>query len=159
MKRRNIRAYLSGGMEHAPAEGSAWRNEMEAWLKNALGHEAFNPSTESRKLQRRWLSRGDFRTLRHTDNDRYMKYVRKIIQRDLRVVEDRSDYLVCLWDRRAHRGGGTVGEITTAYRNGIPVYLVTRIRRSNIPSWVLGCSTEIFSSFAQLKNFLVHQYR
>ena len=52
------------------------------------------------------------------------------------------------------RGAGTKGELTMAKYFGKPVYLVTSIPYHDIPGWVLGCTTQLFSSFDELNVFL-----
>jgi hypothetical protein len=48
--------------------------------------------------------------------------------------------------------------MTIAKLVGKPVYLVSRTNSTNIPGWVLGCATNVFSSFADLKVFLAAMY-
>ena len=55
-------------------------------------------------------------------------------------------------------GAGTQGEITVAKYFKKPVYLVTKIDKIKIPSWVIGCSQEIFNDFNDLKQFLQNKY-
>jgi hypothetical protein len=49
---------------------------------------------------------------------------------------------------------GTAGELTLAYRMGIPVYLVLAMPPAAASSWILGCATEVFGDFDALKKHL-----
>lgn len=158
MKRKKLNAYLSGGMEYARNEGADWRKEIQAWLHQELGHTAFNPAIESAKFRRRRLKGEDFRTLKNGDLKRFTRLVRLLIDRDLAAIAGRSDYLICLWDQRARKGAGTIGELTMARSLRIPVYMVTRIAPENIPGWILGCTTRRFRSFYELKGFLSRKF-
>ena len=145
-------------MEYARNEGADWRGEIEAWLRAELGHSAFNPSVESAKFRARRLDGQDFRALKNGDMEKFVRIVRMLIDRDLKAIAKRSTYLICLWDRRAQKGAGTIGELTMARSLRIPVYMVTRIDDRNIPGWILGCTTRRFRSFSGLKKFLLTTY-
>ncbi|HZE25358.1 MAG TPA: hypothetical protein VE054_15285, partial [Blattabacteriaceae bacterium] len=75
--------------------------------------------------------------------------IQKIIAYDLDLIEHRCDAIVCYWDQYAGRGAGTQGELTFAHRMGIPVYLICGVPVEHISGWLLGCATEIFTSFEQ----------
>ncbi len=154
MKHKIARAYLSGGMEYAKNEGIDWRNDIDSWLSKNLNHIVFNPNIESEKYLAKSLSNKSFRLLKSTDIKNYIKIVRKFVVKDSKEIATRSDYIICYWDESAQRGAGTKGELTIARYFNKPVYLVTRIPKEKIPGWVLGCVTEFFDSFEQLKEFL-----
>lgn len=145
-------------MEYAANEGADWRSEIQEWLARELDHRAFNPSVESAKFRARRLDGQDFRSLKHGDLNAFIRIVRLLIDRDLSAIANRSAYLICLWDRRAQKGAGTIGELTMARSLRIPVYMVTRIEDRNIPGWILGCSTRRFRTFTALKEFLLSKY-
>ena len=42
--------YLSGAMEFAEDEGANWRKDLSSWLDINLGHKAFDPVVNSKKL-------------------------------------------------------------------------------------------------------------
>jgi hypothetical protein len=151
---KRLRTYLSGGMEYAKDEGVDWRAEMNAWVVRELGHKVFNPNTESEKYLRRNLSRRDLRRLKFSDIQKFQAVVRGIVSLDSREIAFRSDYVICLWDTSALRGAGTKGELTIAKFFNKPVYMVTRMKPERIPGWVLGCTSKIFRSFDELKNYL-----
>ena len=158
MKPKRLIAYLSGGMEYARNEGADWRNQIQDWLKQELGHSAFNPVLVSARVRARRLKGEDFRVLKSRDPKKFIRVVRLMIDKDLGAIARRSDYLICLWDHRARKGAGTVGELTIARSLRIPVYMVTRIDPENIPAWILGCTTRRFRTFTELKQFLARTY-
>ena len=159
MKRKPVRkrVYLSGGMEYAQYEGADWRAEIEDWIRTILGHSVFNPNKESAKFLRKHV-RGDFRRLKTEDTPRFTKIVARIVDLDSKEIARRSDYVVCYWDRSAQRGAGTKGEVTIARLFGKPVYMVTEMRPENIPGWILGCTTKIFGTFHELKQFMEKEF-
>ena len=57
------------------------------------------------------------------------------------------------------RGGfrGAAGEVTLAYRHGIPVFLVRTVDPAALSSWAAGCATEVFGGFDELKRHLVER--
>jgi hypothetical protein len=158
MAPKRPRAYLSGGMEYAKDEGVRWRKEMEEWIAVELGHSVFNPNVESEKFLKKKLRRGSLRTLKFANIDRFQSIVQGIVRLDSTEIALRSDYVVCLWDASAQRGAGTKGELSIAKYFNKPVYMVTRMSKQNIPGWILGCTSRIFSSFAELREYLRTNY-
>jgi hypothetical protein len=148
------RVYLSGGMEYAPNEGRDWRSTLQEWLERELRCEVFNPNAESEKLLARVLPGIDFRQLKLDDPERFREVVQEIVDLDSREIAERSDYVICYWDRAAALGAGTKGEITMARYFGKPVYLVTSFALQEIPGWVLGCTSRVFTDFETLRDFL-----
>jgi hypothetical protein len=155
---KKMHVYLSGGMEYAQNEGKDWRLEIENWIRKELKHIVFNPNVISEKYLRKMLQENNFRDLKSTNIDAYIKVVKKFVIQDSREIATRSDYVICYWDASAQRGAGTKGELTIAKYFGRPVYLVTHIPKVNIPGWILGCVSEFFSSFEELKKYLKLNY-
>jgi len=154
MEHRHRRVYLSGGMEYAADEGRDWRSRLQEWLECEMGCTVFNPNRESERFFHTHLPGVDFRTLKKTDSLLYQQTATRLVDIDCREIAERSDYVMCYWDESAMRGAGTKGELTMARYFGKPVYLVTTMARADIPGWVLGCTTELFESFEELKRFL-----
>ena len=150
-----MRVYLSGGMEYAEGEGIHWRREMQTWLEKELGHAVFNPNIESDKFFASHHPGIDFRSLKKDNVELYQQIVRKLVAIDCTEIAERSDYVICFWDDGAAKGAGTKGELTMAKYFGKPVYLVSSFPLHDIPGWVLGCVSNTFHSFDDLKNFLL----
>lgn len=150
--------YLAGAIEHAPDGGRVWREEMSGFLGEILGHQVFNPCVEENHI----LTEEEFRMFRNwkaADLPRFRLTMRKLIDTDLDILMNKVDYVVCLWDEHVLNGGGTHGELTVAYFHNIPVYMVSKIPPAKMSSWILGCTTEVFESFEELKTFLEGKYR
>ena len=158
MRHKKLRVYLSGGMEYAKDEGLDWRNEMEGWIKEHLGHKVFTPNVESEKYLAKVIPNENFRLLKSTKIDIYLNIVQHFVQEDSKEIAIRSDYVICYWDASAQRGAGTKGEMTIAHYFKKPVYMVTNMSIEEIPGWVLGCTTKRFQTFEQLKLFLSKKY-
>jgi hypothetical protein len=150
--------YLSGGMEYAKNEGEDWRLDIQNWIENSFNHKVFNPNVVSDQYLRKVLPKNNFRSLKSTNLNAYIKIVQKFVSKDSNEIATRSDYVICYWDKSAQLGAGTKGELTIAKYFKKPVYLVTRIPKEKIPGWVLGCVTEFFSSFKELKEYLLKKY-
>ncbi|MFQ6608117.1 MAG: hypothetical protein ACE5EE_06215 [Fidelibacterota bacterium] len=152
-----MKVYLSGAIENAPDEGKKWREEMSRWLLGSLNHEVFNPLDVDATLIDP-EEQQNFRSWKMTDYERFLKVVRRFIDRDLDVLCSDIDYLICYWDRAVRKGAGTHGEVTIAYHRDIPVYLVLGMPLSQVSSWILGCSTKVFGDFDELKKYLKQTY-
>ncbi|HVZ18713.1 MAG TPA: hypothetical protein VG897_16470 [Terriglobales bacterium] len=149
-------AYLSGSIEYSPDYGKSWRADIAPFLRE-LGHDIYDPALDEKKN----LDDHEVREFRHwktTDLLRFQQTIRKIIAWDLDWIEQKTDYIICLWDAAAARGAGTHGELTIAHRLGIPVYLVLGMPLEQVSGWILGCATEVFENFEDLKVFLARQY-
>ena len=144
--------YLCGAIEYAPDHGKAWRAEVTRSL-HELGHDVYDPALDEKKDLTDQEAR-DFRGWKQTDLPRFQQTIRKIIQYDLDWVEERCDALVAYWDEHAGKGAGTQGELTVAYRRGVPVYLVTKLPVEQVSGWVLGCASQVFPSFGELREYL-----
>jgi len=145
-------AYLSGSIEYSPDYGKSWRAQITPFLRE-LGHEVYDPALDEKKNLDDHEVR-QFRYWKVTDLPRFQTTIRKIIAWDLDWIEHKSDYVVCFWDEAAARGAGTQGELTLAHRMGIPVYLVLGMPLEKVSGWILGCATEVFENFDELKQFL-----
>jgi len=150
-------AYLSGAMEYAPDQGIEWRKEISSLLKERLGHEVYNPNEERNKV----LSEEEelhFRIWKENDEEKFKTLMNRIIDTDLSHLTEKSDYVICKWDKYAAKGGGTHGEITVAYYNKIPVFLLSEMPRNRISSWILGCSEKYFFDVESLLLELENRY-
>ncbi|MCK9243826.1 MAG: hypothetical protein M0R44_07935 [Candidatus Marinimicrobia bacterium] len=152
-----MKAYLAGAIEHAPDRGEAWRTEMAEFIKREFGHTCYNPLVEEANyLTPEEL--GSFRQYKTTEPERFRRIVRKLIRGDLHSLATEIDYVICNWDKYAVMGGGTYGEVTYAFSRNIPIYMVTEYALSEISGWILGCTSEIFHSFADLQKFLREKF-
>ncbi len=152
-----MKAYLSGAMENVPDEGQSWRSGIEIWLSKKLGHTVFNPVSETKKRVDSQQAH-TYRTWKKTDLNRFRNFIRQLVEHDIAAVQNDCDYIICFWDEAAAQGGGTQGEVTIAYQAGKPVYLVCGLSTDEISGWILACATELFDSFADLKQFLTDKY-
>ncbi|MFP4546961.1 MAG: hypothetical protein ACLFQM_02435 [Fidelibacterota bacterium] len=153
-----MKAYLAGAIEHAPDLGRKWRENLGRFLEEELAHDYYNPLKEETK----YLTQEEmetFRGLKVTDINRYKIILRKLINGDLNELINGIDYIICYWDEYTEKGGGTYGEITVAFEHNIPVYMVTEKLNAEISGWVLGCTTEMFNNFNDLKKFLKKKYK
>jgi len=155
---KSINVYLAGAIEYAPDGGKAWRQEIMKFLRDELGHSSFDPTSEEWDLLTD-DEKENFRDWKSNDLPRFRSVIERIIHHDLDNLMNKTEYVVCLWDEPVTRGGGTHGEMTTAFMNKIPVYMVLGMEQRDISSWIIGCTTEIFPDFESLKEFLKKKFK
>ena len=148
-------AYLSGGMENAIDEGADWRRMMRSWLKENLNHDVFDPVIESQRIIMKNDVK-DFRTLKKSDPEKFREIFRKLIHQDLKTIIENADYLIVLWDHSVINGGGTHGEVTMAYWENKPIFLVNKL--PDLSAWISSCSSRTYDSFGSLKKDLLRMY-
>lgn len=153
-----MNVYLSGAIEGESDLGNGWRRDLTSWIENELGHSVLNPVEMTQILLDRENAH-DFRDWKSNDLVRFRKFMRQIIKQDIDAVVKDTDYLICNWTDAVRSGGGTQGEITVAYLEKIPIYLVYSDPIRNLSSWIAGCTTVIFKDFESLKTFLIKNYR
>ena len=152
-----MKAYLAGAIEHAPDKGKRWRDELSQFLKERFCHESYNPHIEEPKILTP-EEREKFRSLKITNLPEFQNIVRKLIRNDIHSILTEIDYMICLWDDYAEKGGGTYGELTFAFYHGIPIYMVVGKPIEEISGWILACATQFFDNFDKLKAFLISKY-
>ena len=150
-------AYLSGAMENAKNEGSGWRNEITIWLKDNLNHSVIDPVFETAKLVTKTESQ-NYRDWKTSDPDKFKKFVRLAIDNDLNLVVNKADYLICLWNNEVLTGGGTHGEVTMAYYQNKPIYLINQLSNLELSGWIMSCATEIFTELKSMQKKLLDVY-
>jgi nucleoside 2-deoxyribosyltransferase len=152
-------AYLCGPIEFAPDGGKLWRRKLTPFLHDNLGHRVYDPAEDETKDLTDEEVR-NFRGWKQTDVERFRRVVRKIIQYDLDIIENRTDYVICCLNggAAAAASGGTSSELTFAHRRGIPVYLVSDLPVQEISGWMLACADRVFSNVEDLKKFLLERY-
>ena len=149
--------YLAGAVEHAPDGGLGWRARVERFLGSFPGAVCVNPAVnETKPLTEE--ERARFRKWRETDYPRFHGVMQKIIQWDLEQLS-RCQAVICFWDDACARGAGTQGELTLAWRLGLPVYLVAGVPLGEVPSWALGCASEVFESPEALEKRLAQEWK
>ena len=149
--------YLSGGLEHVNNYGADWRKDITQWLDESFEHSVIDPVIELKNL----ISENnvkDFRNWKATDPDKFIEFIRLAIKKDLDGIVDKSDYIICLWDKSVFKGGGTHGEVTFAHYSRKPIYLVNQLPIKDLSGWIKSCATEIVNDFESLKIILHIKY-
>lgn len=153
-------AYLCGPIEFATDGGKMWRRKLAPFLTDQLGHRVYDPAEDERKSLTEEEA-ANFREWKTTDVERFRRVLRKIIQFDLDLIENKADYVICHLGDSVAAGvtsGGTPAELTFAYRKGIPVYLITSLPPEQISGWMLACADQVFDSVDSLKKFMQERY-
>jgi hypothetical protein len=149
-----LRIYLAGAIEAAPDDGSTWRRDITQFLDSEFSIDVFDPSQHEQDFLTK-EEKDNFRQWKSVDTKRFRPVIKKIIDRDLEQLLEKCDAVICLWDEYVIQGGGTHGELTLAYQHKLPVYLVLGMPLEKVSSWIVGCTTEIFSNFEEMKQYLI----
>jgi hypothetical protein len=149
-----LKIYLAGAIEAAPDDGKAWRADISQFLKHELNIDSFDPSQHEQDFLTS-AEKNNFRQWKSTDINKFRPVIKKIIDRDLEQLLEKCHAVICLWDDHVIHGGGTHGELTLAYEHKMPVYLVLGMPLEKVSSWIVGCTTEIFLNFEELKQYLL----
>lgn len=153
-----VNVYLAGAIEYAPDGGKEWRRELGRFLTEELGHSLFDPTSEEWDLLDA-EEKLHFRAWKSGNLERFRPVIRRIIEHDLNNLLHHTNYVICYWDDYVRQGGGTHGEMTLAYMNNIPVYMVHGMPLAQMSSWIIGCATELFPDFPSLKEYLRTKYK
>ncbi len=152
-------AYLCGPIEFAPDGGKLWRRNLTPFLRHDLGHRVYDPAEdETKNLTAEEVPH--FREWKEKDTERFRCTVRKIIQYDRDIIENKTDYVICCLDGAGGTvfSGGTSSELTIACRRGIPIYLVADAPVGELSGWMLACTDRVFPRLEELKAFLLERY-
>ena len=144
-------------MEYAKNGGADWRKEITLWLITNLNHSVIDPVIESKKLIKNYKEE-EFRSWKQTNPEKYVEIMRRAIIKDLDAVVNKADYIICLWDENVFKGAGTHSEVTFAYYNDKPIYLINKLGINDLSGWVMSCATEIVNDFESLKVLLNNKY-
>ena len=156
-----MKFYLSGGMEYKKNLGMAWREWVTLELEKRH-HDAINPVKleicEEEKdgipvqLQLTQLKK-------EGKLDECRSLVRKVLFRKDMFAIQLADAVVVYYDESVQKGAGTISECWEAFREGVPVYLVTDFPVDEIPTWLIGETTKIFTDFDELLEYVSeHSY-
>ena len=156
-----MKFYLSGGMEYKKNLGMGWREWVTQELEKRH-HDAINPVNleicEEEKdgipVQTRLTQLKEEGKL-----DECRSLVRKVLFRKDMFAIQLADAVVVYYDESVQKGAGTISECWEAFREGVPVYLVTDFPVVEIPTWLIGETTKIFSDFDGLLEYVSeHSY-
>lgn len=149
-----MRLYLSGGMEAKADLGGGWRKDFTEQVE-PLGYTTFDPvvveqgDAEARDFC--WVSEKT-----KPDLSVYREMVRrKMFIKDMEGLQH-CDAVVLLYDESVRLGAGTLAEAWEAFREGKPLYVLTEYPQAQVPGWLIGESTALFSSFSELLNYLAN---
>jgi hypothetical protein len=148
--------YLSGGMEFKKSLGGPWREWITEKLKEqniaTLDPVKLEPEQDAPIPVQTRLS-----ILKETKAPNYLNEIRDTVRscffrKDMYAIQ-LADAIIVLYDKAAQLGAGTLSEAWEAFREGRPVYLVTEFPIEQVPTWLVGETTEIFRSFEELLDY------
>ena len=152
-----FKTYLAGSMENAKDGGTGWRETLTKRLaeevpnlvvrdpaKSEPDKTGYNVG-ESKNIAYKWKKEGNL--------EKVKEMFKKIITVDMRLVRT-SDFVILYW-KDDDKFGGTISEITEAYKNGVPIFCMFDGHFKNVNSWVLSMvllTGEIFTTWDDLIN-------
>ncbi len=148
--------YLSGGMQHAEELGGVWRATCSERL-DELGFIPVNITAMDIAYSKQYgVVEPCFE---YKDNERHVEKKLNIrnhfVYADLGIIEDFCSALIVYYDESVRKGAGTLCECQKAYDHRIPVFLVNGYDSfDQVPGWLQGLTTKMFSSFEQLYQYL-----
>lgn len=147
-----MKFYLSGGMEYKRGLGKNWRVNLTERLLE-LGHESLDPV--KLELDNAEAANFDWKENKQIEDlTLYREMVRKhMFRKDMRAIQE-ADATILLYDESARLGAGTLAEAWESFREGKPVYVITDFPREEIPGWLIGETTKIFRTPAQVLDYL-----
>jgi hypothetical protein len=148
-----MKFYLSGGMEYKKNLGTGWRDWLTLELEKRR-HDAINPvklEVTPEEMDCEIPIQTRLTELKIDGKiDEVRKLVRKILFRKDMFGIQLSDAIIVYYDESVQKGAGTLSESWESFREGRPVYLVTDFAYKDIPTWLIGETTQIFSDFEEL---------
>jgi hypothetical protein len=80
---------------------------------------------------------------------------RHFIDADLSLIQNHADAIIVVYDDGVRKGAGTISECQFTYNQDIPIFLVnTYPTDQDIPGWLYGLTTRVFSSFDELYAYM-----
>jgi hypothetical protein len=156
-----MKFYLSGGMEYKKNLGMGWREWVTQELEKRH-HDAINPvKLEICEEEKDGVPvQVQLTQLKKEGKlDECRNLVRKVLFRKDMFAIQLADAVVVYYDESVQKGAGTISECWEAFREGVPVYLVTDFPVVEIPTWLIGETTKIFSDFDELLEYVSeHSY-
>ena len=146
--------YLSGGMQHAEGLGGSWRAEASRELKG-MGYYPLDITDLDKAYMK---EHGDlYHSLSPDAHLEFKANMRKhFIYTDLELIKNDSDALIVYYDESVRRGAGTISECQFAYDHDIPIFIISYWSNwhKEVPGWLQGLSTKIFTHFFDLYDYL-----
>jgi nucleoside 2-deoxyribosyltransferase len=142
------KAYLAGAIEQVADRGLGWRREFATALAG-IGVDSVIPNDEEERRLPVRIPQG-MKTKRDLGEFKTI-FRQRVILPDLAVM-DSCDMVVVRWDGEFI--AGTAHECGHAFMRGQPVLLVTPGAFSEVPDWLLACSSMEFHTLGELIDHL-----
>lgn len=153
---KNGVVYLSGGIQYSADGGIGWRETTASFL-NSIGYHAIDISALGKKYVSEHGNINDVYGSDAFSNELLRKaYIREhFVRTDVKLLIQFTDVVVMYYDESVRRGAGTISECMLAYEHNIPLYIISGFPnwKKEIPGWLYGISTKIFSSFDEFNSY------
>ena len=148
--------YLSGGMQHSPELGAAWRLKTSAKLKSMeyypldITQLDIAYTNHHGELYRSFGSEPEHHLQMKSNLRKHFVYT------DIELIKNDSDALIVYYDESVRLGAGTISECQVAYNLDLPIFIVSAYEdwHEEIPGWLQALSTKIFINFNDLYKYL-----
>lgn len=146
--------YLAGGMERRKDNGKTWRRIITPKLLE-LGYEVFNPCLgESPIFEKYDVQPSSVSELKRNDPDTAKALFFDICERDIQAIKE-SQIMIVYYDESVNMSSGTTSEMTLAkHIFKMPVLVIRKIPRKDIPGWSTGCYDKFFDDIDDCVKYL-----
>lgn len=144
--------YLAGTMSNQKNYGQEWRRKTQKWLEDR-GLLVFNPCRTEAKMSKKY----DVRVNLYNWEGLPQPMQEEIIERDLQQIEHRTKFMIVYYTKPS---SGTTKEMVTAWRNKIPMFVVTSRR---VRGWegtaARAVTSKLFKTWEDLYNHLSYSLK
>lgn len=145
-----MKTYLCGSMSGLNDQGAGWRKKISKWL-DKQGIHSYDPCKEESE------EHDQYDTKNKSNWESFPQPLQeKIIIKDLDQIKHKTDFITCYFTKYST---GTVSELTFAFYNDIPVYIVTDVPLVGWPQTVARAyNNRVFNNFSDYKKFIRNTY-
>ena len=145
-----FKTYLCGSMSGLKDQGAGWRKKISKWLDKHNIY-SYDPCKEE------GLEHARYDIKDKSDWESFPQCLQEeILIKDLYQIKYKTDFVTCYFTRYS---AGTVSELTFAFYNDIPVYIVTDVPLVGWPRTVARAyNNRLFNNFNDYKKFIRNTY-
>ena len=131
---------------------------MIEWPQYNLNHQVIDSTLISQATAMKENAQ-EYKLWKSFHPEEYKSFIQKILRLDIKVVISKVDYIICLWDEDVIKSGGTHVEVTFEYWYDKPVFLIKKLEKTALSSWIKACSDFVFDDFNFLQIYLLKLYK
>jgi len=135
--------YLAGAIEATDDLGHGWRKDYRKSIESLRGYTVFIPGeSEDTSVLKKYKDLAEKNIIEFKK-----QFHENIVDIDLEALH-LSDLIIVKYE--GEQTVGTIDEVCTAFRSGIPIFMVTSLPVRKINCWLLAHTTELFKTKEEL---------